>query len=405
MKILLVSHEFFLDGASHHGGIATYTKTIAQLLKKYGHQVCVATLSYDLNDTVWWEGIRVERIRVPAYAYKLKNVLHSKVGEYLLGAWLIRQRIRRLSKTWRPDLVHYANFKSVGFFRTNRIPAIVRLSSDNVLWREAHKKDYRIENAYSRMTLEDRMELFTVKHADSVFAPSNFVAELTARRLKIPVRVIESPVSDNVEELPAAELPEVLQRQRYVLYFGALSRAKGTHLFLPIMKDILKECPDCLFVFIGHDYGMRTGPVKQLFADCLKESAGRFGDRVLYMDFQSPHLLRPIIRQAACCVFPSRVDNLPNTCLEAMSLEVPVIGTKGASFEQLIHDGVSGLLIEIDNADQLRNAVMQVLLMSEEDRAKMGAQAKMRVERNNGFTIAKELTAFYQEVVNQHEQK
>lgn len=128
-------------------------------------------------------------------------------------------------------------------------------------------------------------------------------------------------------------------------------------------------------------------------------------NRVLCMGHQPFEQLRPIIQHAACCVFPSRVDNLPNTCLEAMSLGVPVIGTRGASFEQMIDDGVSGLLIKIDSASQLRDAVLRLLGLPEEMRAEMGAQALKRAAQNNGAAVAEKLTAFYQEVIKQHEQK
>ena len=43
------------------------------------------------------------------------------------------------------------------------------------------------------------------------------------------------------------------------------------------------------------------------------------------------------------CSLPSKVDNLPNTCLEAMALKRVVIGSRtAASFDQLISDGVNG---------------------------------------------------------------
>lgn len=381
-------------------------KTIAQALHRNGHNICVVTLSFDNNDAVLWNGIRVERVKMPAFAYKIKKVLHNKAGEYLIGAWLIRCRLHRLFKSWAvPDVVHYANYKSVGYFLEKRIPSVIRLSSDNVLWREAHKQSYTLECAFEKINIEDRLEFRTIKRADGVFAPSYFLAELTQRRLHVSVRVIESPAPDLVQENLAGDLPNVLYGRKYVLYFGALSRAKGTHLFLPIIQGLLRTFPDCDFVFIGHDYGIRTTAGKEMLSTRLKESAGPFADRLVYFDHLPPHELYPIIKHATCCVFPSRVDNLPNSCLEAMSLGIPVIGTRGASFKQLIDDGISGLLIEIDNTDQLNNAIIRMLHMSELQRAEMGRYAKIRLLCNNTLLITEHLTAFYQEVINRHEQK
>src|ERR1051326_7456438 len=51
-------------------------------------------------------------------------------------------------------------------------------------------------------------------------------------------------------------------------------------------------------------------------------------------------------RASASVVLPSLIDNLPNSCLEAMGLGRVVIGTKGTSFEELITDEANGFLIE-----------------------------------------------------------
>ena len=75
---------------------------------------------------------------------------------------------------------------------------------------------------------------------------------------------------------------------------------------------------------------------------------------------------------------PSRIDNLPNSCIEAMYLEKVIIGTRDASYEQLIEDGYSGYLIERDSADSLVQAVEKIMQSSEDDLKKMGMRARER---------------------------
>jgi glycosyltransferase involved in cell wall biosynthesis len=49
-------------------------------------------------------------------------------------------------------------------------------------------------------------------------------------------------------------------------------------------------------------------------------------------------------------VTPSRVDNCPNTCLEAQALGKIVIGTRQSSLEELVDHGVTGFLAEPGSA-------------------------------------------------------
>jgi glycosyltransferase involved in cell wall biosynthesis len=54
------------------------------------------------------------------------------------------------------------------------------------------------------------------------------------------------------------------------------------------------------------------------------------------------------------------VDNLPNTVIESLLLGTPVIGSRGASIDELVVDEVSGLLVEIENPRALADAMVRV---------------------------------------------
>jgi glycosyltransferase involved in cell wall biosynthesis len=100
------------------------------------------------------------------------------------------------------------------------------------------------------------------------------------------------------------------------------------------------------------------------------------------------------------CVLLSRVDNLPNSCIEAMSLGSIVIGTYGASFEQLIKNKENGLLIKRDSSKALCKAVDYLMEMSEDERSIMGGKARKTVERLEPETIYLKTIQYYQKVID-----
>lgn len=126
-------------------------------------------------------------------------------------------------------------------------------------------------------------------------------------------------------------------------------------------------------------------------------------DRVIFLGKLNQEELFPIVRHALFCVMPSRIDNLPNTCIEAMALGKVVIGTTGASFEQLIDNGRSGFLIERENKDALMGAIQYVYGMSEEQREEIGREAQIRIEAMQPKKITEQLIAFYLSVIKSFE--
>jgi glycosyltransferase involved in cell wall biosynthesis len=118
---------------------------------------------------------------------------------------------------------------------------------------------------------------------------------------------------------------------------------------------------------------------------------------VLYFD-RMPHAsLYPIIEHAEAVVLPSRIDNFPNTCLEAMSLGKIVVGTRGASFDQLIDDGESGFLCEIDDRKSLLAAIERALATDDADA--IGARARARIEELRPDLAGARLVEAYEELL------
>jgi glycosyltransferase involved in cell wall biosynthesis len=106
-----------------------------------------------------------------------------------------------------------------------------------------------------------------------------------------------------------------------------------------------------------------------------------------------------MIQQAVAIILPSRIDNFPNTCLEAMYFGKIVVGTRGTSFEGIIEDGVSGFLCLPDNQESLLTVTRKVLGLSHEQRERISENAKIRVAKLSPERVVPKLIAFYESVL------
>jgi glycosyltransferase involved in cell wall biosynthesis len=65
--------------------------------------------------------------------------------------------------------------------------------------------------------------------------------------------------------------------------------------------------------------------------------------------------------EADCALNPSRVDNMPNSVLEAFASGVPVVSTDAGGVPDIVTDGVCGLLVPVGDALAMAQAVLRLL--------------------------------------------
>jgi glycosyltransferase involved in cell wall biosynthesis len=97
----------------------------------------------------------------------------------------------------------------------------------------------------------------------------------------------------------------------------------------------------------------------------------------------------------------SLYDNYPNAVFEAMACGLPVIATKVGGIPLQVIDSVTGILIELNNIEQLKNAILR-LANNKELREKMGKAARERVEKEFSWDkSAEQLENLYKEKYNE----
>jgi glycosyltransferase involved in cell wall biosynthesis len=113
----------------------------------------------------------------------------------------------------------------------------------------------------------------------------------------------------------------------------------------------------------------------------LKSLAHELGisERVEFLGWQSREDLVKWYHRSNIFLFPSRHEGMPNAVLEAMASGLPVVASRIAGNEELVLDGVTGLLVKPEDTDSLREG-LRSLLGEEKTREHMGQASRKRVE-------------------------
>jgi glycogen(starch) synthase len=349
MRIAFITPEFVTDYPDG-GGLGNYLYRMGRLLTERGHNVEVFVSSSLKPRVVMHDGIRVERVP-PAQRNVAMKILRRMLisgAEYRLSFFLqaraLAAAMERRHRESPFDVVQSADCFAVGLAvrrRAGRIH-VVRCSTARDMYNEIDGANSR--GAHWWESLERR----AMRKADKVFAPSRFVAEHYGNKYGIPVEVLRPPF--DLEVAPAAEPPCGLP-ERFLVHFGQLRRRKGTHWLAEALKRSFEMEPSLRMVWVGRPSSDELGRVLA--------GLGTHRSKVQALQPLPKPELYALLQRADAAVLPSLVDNLPNTVIESLTLGIPVIGTRGASIDELVEPGVTGELVSPGDVEGLASAVVR----------------------------------------------
>ena len=412
MHIAITTPEFVTE-KDFGAGLANYTANIARILSKNGHRVSVFVASTENATLIWEEGITVYRVLVEDLPDKIKSIKIKYVQRILRYAWnllgksfLINRRIRSVNEKDKIDVVHFCSSEALAMFKNKKIPAVVRLSTYLPMVRHSQLPIFDYEKSLNSLNLIEILQLIAARKGDYIFAPSNVVANLTEQKIRKSIAVIESPFYINAEQIDYMLYKKFFCEKNYFIFYGTLCYIKGIHTIAHVLNRFFEACPNYYFIFVGYSQKIVFDNEKIDAMEYIYRFIPQFHDKVFYFPAtKNKEQLYGLVKNACACVLPSRFDNLPNTCIESMALGQIVIGTNGASFEQLIDDGVNGFLIERENEAQLYDKMVKVTKLSQDERKNICKRAKETVERLRPEKIYPQVVEIYEKAIKKKDKK
>jgi glycosyltransferase involved in cell wall biosynthesis len=381
MRHLLICPEF---PPAPGGGIGTYADTLAGFLAAQGEFVHVVALAARgvrrlesrhegrlvIHRLPWRPQLRAARDAL-GLPFRPKPFVWqaAKLAEALIE----RERIDVVeAQEYQAPLFALQLRRALGLGPTRKPPCVVHLHAPTRL---IARHDGWRPRRHLRETM--RMESYSVRAADLVLAPSRALARWAESRYRLrqPVAVVPYPVA------PAQPIPrtEATWARGTICYVGRLETRKGVFEWTEAAARAAEGHAGARFHFAGGDSKTEGGgSVRRAL---LRRIPAAYADRFHFAGALPREAVPRFLGRARIAVVPSRWENYPYACLEAMRSGLPVLGTRTGGLAELIQPGRNGWLAEPGDAEDLHRALCDALAASPTVLAEMGARAARDVAR------------------------
>jgi glycosyltransferase involved in cell wall biosynthesis len=199
-------------------------------------------------------------------------------------------------------------------------------------------------------------------------------------------------VPNGVQEqfFTARSFPET--RANRLLYVGTWLDRKGIHYLVDAFSALVPDQPDLRLTVAG--CVISDAQVKDFFPKDVRE-------QVTVIPFLSRDAMPDVYASHDIFVFPSLVEGMPLTLLEAMAGAMPVVTTNCCGMSDLVESDRNGLLVPAADSTALGCAITR-LVASRELRQNLGSAAQHTARNYTWKSVALELERVLKLAVASH---
>jgi len=300
------------------GGMAMQTRQLAELLRGEKAEVLLVPTNTPYRPA-WiasWRGLRAVFRLVP----------------YLISLWRAAGRIDVMhvmaNSGWS---WHLFAAPAVWVSRMRRVPVVV---------------NYRGGEAVEFLAQSERSVRCTMRLASRLVVPSGFLQEVFGRR-GLAAEIVPNIV-DVTRFRPGqrAATPQIIvARNLEPIYDNAIA--------LRAFARVHQAVPAVRMLIAG------TGPEEATLRALATELG--VGEAVEFAGRLDRDTMAARLRESTVALNPSRVDNMPNSVLEALACGVPVVSTSVGGVPYIVEDERSALLVPPGDAVSMAAAIRRLL--------------------------------------------
>lgn len=278
------------------------------------------------------------------------------------------------------------------FFKKLPPCVITSQGADELRWqveREEARLGYRRLRPATRLFYYNfivRQGRFATKHADHVVTAARSEKafyEMVYRRRSDDVSFIPNGVSQDFfinRDFPPA---------KRLLFLGGWEWRKGTRYLVEAFSRVAARDPEATLSLVGT--GMEEAGVKASFPSSLHNRL-RVVPRVPAEDVPRVYAEHDIF------VFPSLFESMSLVVPEAMASAMPIVTTRACGMQDVIEDGITGLLVAPRDAEGLA-ARLRMLLNNPALCARLGKTAQKKAREITWRQVARQTLATYEKLL------
>lgn len=270
---------------------------------------------------------------------------------YIRTAWML--------VSWRPHLCYLATTcHGMGFLKDAPVVLLARSLCSRVVIHH-HNKGMRNDPRWLKL-----LQRWVYKNSRLILLSERLFEDVASVVERHQVEICPNGI-----ELARDFRGQVVASSSDILFIGHLLPSKGIYVLLDALKMLKDEGLEVHCRVVG---GENAAFVK------VVEKAG-LSDSVEILGFKEGGEKDQLFREAAIVVLPTLDDCFPLVLLEAMREGKPVVSTRVGGIEDIVEDGVTGLLVEAGDARALA-AALRRLLDNPLEAQQMGATGRRRFE-------------------------
>jgi len=360
MNILFFAYDF------EHGGIARHTREVAEGLGRLGHRVFVIS---DFEGGA--AGLTGKQAFIPVSFPK--RDLRSP------SFWLDLVPIRSLTKKLSIEMLLLA-----ALFPYGPMALLISRSTGVPFSIIVHGAELFVEKRKTRLIVS---QLFA--RARTIICVSRFTRDALLQRFpnsRMPV--IIHPGTHPEVFMPAANRGVLLEKyglrgKRVLLSVSRLVRRKGHAQVIKVLPRVMERVPDVVYLIAG------GGPAEEGLRALVDDM--QLAEYVEFLGLVDDEELIDLYALCDIFVLPSmettdtesgflRLEGFGIVFLEASASGRPVVAGRSGGTPEAVIDGVTGLLVDGENVEQIGDALLK-LLLDEQLAERLGRTGRSRVER------------------------
>ena len=234
--------------------------------------------------------------------------------------WPTNKIIDYIIREFNPDIIHYWMGRAASF-------SVIKKTHINVGWHSGYRGVKRFKNCSFHFALTKELMIHLEKQGinkKKILVLPNYTPFMNGK-----------PIDREIFNTP--------KNKTLLLLLARLHPVKGIDTLikaLPYVKDT--------YLWIAG-----SGPLENELKRLTKElSLDRYVKFLGWRDDRDD-----LIASSDICIFPSRNDSFGAVTIEAWSAKKPFIATRAPGPKAMIHDGVDGILVEVDDVKGLAKSI------------------------------------------------